>query len=438
MSLPLFRLGSYDAFRDNGNLIFSLFEKTMTTDDLSSSSPSRREVLLMLISGLLVVLAALGFGRFSMALILPSMQDGLALSHARMGMLVTAAFSGYLAFSIGAGIAAARWGASRVVVVSLFVTASAMMLTGLSHGFWSPLFLLALSGVGIAGANVPVMAMINAWVPAQRRGVAAGILCSGGGVGLVLNGWLLPPVLAWQGWRGAWLVLGGIVLVIACWSALVLRDAPWRPRARVLSGREILTEIWALLRRHAALRKLALVYFAFGFSYVIFTTFFGSYLVETRGWTTQEAGRLWSWVGLCSLPSASFWGAVSDRIGRHRGLCIIYTLHGLCLSAFAALPWDGGIIAAALIYGFSIFSVPAIVSAACGDALPQPLIPLALGGVTVVFGSGQMAAPAVAGLMLDQGWGMVENLWLSALVAFAGAVGALFLKERQELGSVPN
>ena len=104
----------------------------MMRDDLLLAPPPRREILLMLASGLLVVLAALGFGRFSMALILPSLQEGLALSHARMGMLVTAAFTGYLAFSVGAGLAAARWGASRVVVVSLFVTALAMMLTGLS------------------------------------------------------------------------------------------------------------------------------------------------------------------------------------------------------------------------------------------------------------------------------------------------------------------
>ncbi len=55
------------------------------------------------------------------------------------------------------------------------------------------------------------------------------------------------------------------------------------------------------------------------------------------------------------------------------------------------------------------------------------LAPTAFGAVTVAFGIGQMTALAVAGAMLDMGWGMVQNLWLSTLIAFLGALVAVFL-----------
>ena len=65
-------------------------------------------------------------------------------------------------------------------------------------------------------------------------------------------------------------------------------------------------------------------------------------------------------------------------------------------------------------------------NAACGDEVGAQLAPTAFGAVTVAFGFGQMAAPALAGAMLDMGWSMVQNLWLSALVAFLGALVAVF------------
>lgn len=393
------------------------------------------QVLLILFTGVLVVLGSLGFGRFSMALILPSMQSGLGLSHSEMGIVVTAAFLGYLSFSLGSGIAASSWGPRKVIAISLLVEGVSLLATAWGNGFWWPLLWLALAGVGMAGANVPVMGMVSAWVPPQRRGLASGLLVSGSGFGLLINGYMIPRWLnqaGGEGWRSAWLGLGVMVVIIGVWSGLMLRDRPGNTNnTNSAEGKDKKESIWVQIYRiwqsKPVLRRLGLIYFAFGFSYVIFTTFFGAYLTETRGWSTVAAGRLWSWVGIFSLGSGFLWGWVSDRLGRRWGLFLVYVLHGTCLVSFAVLPWDAGIAIAALIYGLSIFSIPAIMNAACGDEVGPKLAPSAFGAVTVAFGLGQMAAPAVAGVMLDWGWGMVENLWLSAAVAFLGALGALFL-----------
>jgi len=394
-------------------------------------------VFLFILTGVLVVLGSLGFGRFSMALILPSMQKGLELNHSQMGIIVTAAFLGYLSFSLGAGIASARWGASKIVTLSLYLTGFSMVLTGLGSGFLWPLIWLALAGVGMAGANIPVMAMTVSWVPPERRGLVSGLLVSGSGLGLVIDGLLIPRFLSaqnGQGWRTAWIWLGIAVIIIGIWTNFKLKDRPGNSKSIKQVPTNLITEsIWKriikIFKEKPILRRLAVIYFAFGFSYVIFTTFFGAYLTETRGWSTINAGRLWSWIGIFSLPSGFIWGWISDRIGRHWGLFTVYLIHSSCLVAFATLPWEGTIVVAALIYGLSIFSVPAIMNAACGDEVGAQLAPTAFGAVTVAFGLGQMAAPAVAGAMLDMGWGMVQNLWLSALIAFIGALVAAFLHQ---------
>ncbi|HBW33963.1 MFS transporter [Desulfosporosinus sp. BICA1-9] len=411
-------------------------QKSIKEDKIVNPKGIDATVILFIITGILVVLGSLGFGRFSMALILPSMQKGLGFTHSQMGFIVTVAFLGYLSFSLGSGIASARWGASKIITFSLFLTGSSMILTGLGSGFLWPLIWLALAGVGMAGANIPVMAMTAAWVPAERRGLASGLLVSGSGFGLIINGLLLPRLLSapgGQGWRTAWIWLGIAVLGIGIWAYFKLKDRPANSSLTQVPANPITQSIWkkiiTIFKEKPILRRLAVIYFAFGFSYVIFTTFFGAYLTETRGWSTVNAGRLWSWVGFCSLPSGFIWGWVSDRIGRQWGLFTVYVIHGCCLIAFATSPWEGMIIVAALIYGLSIFSVPAIMNATCGDEVGAQLAPTAFGAVTVAFGIGQMAAPAVAGAMLDMGWGMVQNLWLSALIAFSGALVAVFLHQ---------
>ncbi len=400
------------------------------TDTVESTS---RQAAVFLFTGVLVVVGALGFGRFSMSLVLPSMRLGLGLSYIELGTITAANFLGYLSFSLGSGLLASRWGPRRVIAFSLMLTGLSMIATGFSLGFWAPLIWLALVGIGTAGANVPVMAMVSSWVSPRRRGLASGLLISGSGFGLTINGLIIPHWVTQpgnQGWRQVWIWLGTVVVCIAVWAAFALRDRQaGSPANNAETGKK--PSLWGqminVFRQKPVLIRLALVYFAFGFSYVVFTTFFGVYLTGTRGWTTLDAGRLWKWVGVFSLPSGFIWGWISDRIGRRWGLFVVYLMHGACLVAFATLPWVTGITVAALVYGLSIFSIPAIMNAACGDEAGPYLAPTAFGAITVVFGLGQLVAPEVVGVMLDLGWGMVQTLWLSAAVAFLGAVGALCL-----------
>jgi MFS family permease len=170
------------------------------------------------------------------------------------------------------------------------------------------------------------------------------------------------------------------------------------------------------------------VYVAFGFSYIIYMTFFTKHLIGEGGYTKDAAGDLFMTMGWVSLVCGLLWGTVSDIIGRRRALIIVFLIHAAAFSLFALWRTPAGFTLSAVLFGLSAWSIPAIMAAACGDVLGPRLAPAALGLITLLFGIGQAVAPSVAGAMADASGSFVTALLLAAGVALLGAVGALLLR----------
>jgi MFS family permease len=81
-----------------------------------------------------------------------------------------------------------------------------------------------------------------------------------------------------------------------------------------------------------------------------------------------------------------------------------------------------------VLFGLTAWSIPAIMAAACGDMLGPRLAPAALGFVTLFFGVGQAAGPAVHGLIADATGSHLPGMLLAAAVAALGALGAGLLR----------
>jgi len=173
---------------------------------------------------------------------------------------------------------------------------------------------------------------------------------------------------------------------------------------------------------------LAAIYFTFGFSYIIFATFFAQYLQEEAGYTKEAAGGYWQVVGWLSLSCGVIWGWVSDVLGRKYGLACVCFLQGLCYGVFALWTGHAGAIAAVILFGLTAWSIPAIMAAACGDHLGPRLAPAALGFLTLFMGIGQALGPFVAGFIADRTGSFSPAFLAAAVVAMTGGAGALLLK----------
>lgn len=383
----------------------------------------------------LVVFCALGLARFGYSLVLPSMQSALGLDNTQAGALASFNLTGYLALAVIGGALASRLGAQVIVAAGLCVAGVGMLLTGTVDSFFSAAIWRTLTGIGSGAANIAVMGMLSAWFSIKRRGLATGIAASGSSVALIVVGPLVPYLLAVHGpggWRNAWQIFGAFTLGVALLCFIFLRnksEADAIPAAS--SGPASSSSIQNSLRQvYAAwpVWHLGLVYVAFGFSYIIFMTFFAKHLVAAGGYSREDAGSLFMGMGWASLIGGFLWGAASDIIGRRNTLVALYAIHTVSFALFALASGPVGFTVSAILYGLSAFSIPAVMAAACGDVLAPKLAPAALGFITLFFGIGQAAGPSVAGAMADLTGSFTTAFLLASGVAFMGAIGAATLR----------
>lgn len=393
---------------------------------------------IILSAGTLVVFGALGLARFGYTMVLPSMQLGLGLSNTQAGGLATANLIGYLALSVLGGALAARYGPRIVVTVGMTVAATGMLLTGLSNSFETAALWRAFTGIGSGASNVPVIGLLAAWFVQRRSGLATGIGVTGSSIALIVLGLFVPSVLSAygaNGWRVCWFIFAGMTFGLAVLAFTVLRNNPSELGLLPIGAKhgesihDGVRELnWGKVYRSGIVWHLGIIYIAFGFSYIIYMTFFTKYLIAEGGYTQESAGRLFMLMGWASLLCGLIWGWVSDIFGRKPTLVVVYIIQASAFVLFAISSSSAGFVLSAILFGLSAWSIPAIMAATCGDILGPRLAPAGLGFITLFFGLGQAIGPGIAGAIADASHSLSPAMLLAAGVALSGAFGSLFLR----------
>lgn len=383
------------------------------------------------VAGALALMAGIGFGRFSYTMLLPSTREGLGLSWTAAGLLATVNLAGYLLGSLLAGATSRRFGSRATGVGALLTLSVALAWMSITRDFLDASLARALAGVAGAIVYVQALGLVAAWFPERTRGLASGIMHTGNGTGLILTGLGLPWLVASglvNGWRWGWGVLSLAVLATVPWAWISFRvpaalsQTVNGPPSRIASDRERRVE-----GPHVA---YAILYGLFGVSYIIYLTFFAATL-ERRGLSLSESGLAWATIGTLSLMSGPLWGALSDRIGRHRSLAILFGVHAVAYLTFVyPSPWSA--IISAVVFGTTAWGVPAIMTAAVAETGATADAMTALGRITTVMGLGQAAGPFLAGSLADA-TGIIESgLWISVIASLCGIILSLMnQKERR-------
>ncbi|MFH0824872.1 MAG: MFS transporter [Pseudomonadota bacterium] len=393
-------------------------------------------------TGLLVAIGAHGFGRMSYTLILPAMRDGLQFSYQQLGLLGTGNFIGYLLMALIGGMLAARFGTRLVIAVALLLMGVTIILTGFADTFGFAFFMRLLTGLGNGAAYVPAMALGSIWFTVHRRGFATGIVSAGIGAGTMIAGLVVPPILTTygtnEGWRYAWFYLGPPVLVIAVIAWVLLRNRPadlglgqvgeqGRTAPAEAPKAPVAPLSWGSVYKLERVWYLGAVYFMYGFSYIIYMTFFAAYLTKDMGIGAAETGRLWAMVGGLSIFCGVIWGGISDKLGRGRGAALAYLVLGASYLIFALVQVKTGFYISAALFGISAWSIPTIMAATAGDYVGPRLAPAGLGFITLFFGLGQALGPWVGGVLKDFTGTFTYPFFLACGVSLLGAALSLGL-----------
>lgn len=389
-------------------------------------------------TGMAVLFACLGLGRFSLGMLLPSMGISLKLNYSQMGLIGTGNFIGYMISVVLAGIIARVIGARWTISLGLVLVGSSMMLISRATGFIEIMTLYVATGVGSGLANVPMMGLVSHWFFKSNRGRAAGTMLSGNGIAIVFTGLFIPWVNVYmgsEGWRTGWLTIGIISLFIAAIAAFLLRNEPGEKGLEPLGKADAISvssesdpqkkeptaNKWSIVH-------LGCIYALFGATYVVYATFIVTTMVNERGFGENTAGTFWAIVGGLSIFSGPLFGWLSDRLGRKTGIMMAYTLFTISYILVAANLPNPFLYASIGIFGISVWSLPTIMSAAVGDYAGPVRAVKAFGFITLFFGVGQITGPAVAGFTADITGTFSMAFWLCAALTGGAVVLTYFLR----------
>ncbi|WP_424950675.1 YbfB/YjiJ family MFS transporter [Deinococcus sp.] len=361
--------------------------------------------------------AALGFGRFSYALLLPPMRDALAWNYTQAGALNTANGLGYLLGAVLAPLVIGRWGARPAFLVSMFSVGLGLLLTALSGGFgWlvAMRLLVGLGGAVTFTSGGLLAARAASLAPARQSGAVLTTFYAGASLGILLTGLGLPPLLANAGaggWRAGWTLLGVTSLLGLGLAYRVTKNTS----ARVQVSAPI---------RHAHLRPLLrslLAYACAGLGYVAYTTFSVTYL-RAQGAGTAQVTLFWTLLGLAGLLAPLLWSRLMARVwgGRTMGTLMALMSVGAALPVLSTLPWVAAL--SALLFGATCLSVVASTTALARQSLPPAVWGAGVAAYTITFAAFQSLGPLLTGALADQGAGGLRlGLGLSALILLIGA-----------------
>ncbi len=387
------------------------------------NSPPPAATSLWIVAGLAMGPAiALGLARFAYALLLPAMRADLGWSYADAGAVNTANAAGYLVGALIAAPIARRAGIKQTFLAGVLLTAIGIGASGLTAQFTLLLGLRVLAGLAGALAFVAGGSMTAAVSGSARRApLALGIYFAGGGLGVALSAVTVPLLLDSVGWRGGWLVLGGLAIAASLIAFPALLRAPLpaeqTPAAKISawSAREISIEL--------------LGYVLFGAGYIAYATFIIAQLRTNSRFSSAEIAFFWAFLGCSAIIGVFLWGPILARLKGGRGAAAVIAV--VAIGALLPLMSAGRPTAflSAFLFGGSFLSTITAVTSFARRAAPPEAWTRAIAALTIAFGIGQCVGPVLSGYLSDGPEGVRTGLQVSAAILVASALLIAFQRE---------
>ncbi|ABB11471.1 MFS transporter [Burkholderia lata] len=379
--------------------------------------------------------------RANLAIAAPSIRADLGLDAVGMGLVLSAFFWTYAFLQLPAGWFIDKVGVRVSLALAVGWWSVFTVATGAARGLTQLVGVRLMLGVGEAAAIPSFAKVAFNWFPRSERGLASSIFDSGSRVGSALS----LPLVAWLisivGWRGSFVITGGIGLVWALAWWFIYRD-PERYRAiapdavdALLAQRGAPTVAaatdgpkvsWLDLFRYRTVWGMMIGLFCLNFAIYFFITWFPSYLLQSRGFSLASLGTWGMLPALLAIPGGWLGGYVSDSLFRRgwsataaRKTCLVLGMllsSSIALSAFVENVWAClGLFA--LAYA-SLSFAGANVWTLVGEVAPTPAHVASLGGI-------QNFAGNLAGIFITTFTGVMLSITKGSFVVPLAVAGAL-------------
>jgi MFS family permease len=336
--------------------------------------------------------------------LLPHYKDEFGLSKSAAGLLVAAYAAGALAAALPGGIAAARYGPRRAMLIGIALMGVASLGFGFAGDAWTLGIARFAQGVGGSLAWAGALTWLIAASPVSRRGEMLGTA-----IGSAIFGALLGPAVGALadrvGPREVFVGLAGLTVVLAAWTLRTPGAAAEWPLpgaiSRALRDVEIRQALWLM-------SVPALVFGVVGVLIPL--------KLDAAGWSATAIAIAWVASAAIEVVLAPLIGRVSDRRGRLLPLRIALMGAIAVLVGFAFASRPGVVVPILIASGitFGAFWAPAM--ALLSDAADRIGLAqgLAFGLMNVAWGAGNALGPAIGGALADAAGDAVPFLIMAA------------------------
>ena len=352
---------------------------------------------------------------FIVSLFVPHMRDYFHLSQSAIALLYSVATL-LTAFSVPyMGNLLDRWDLRKVTLLAAGIMAMGLAMLGLSQAVWMVFvgyFLIRTCGQG-------TLALISSTTMAKYFGNLRGKALAWSALGYPASEGLMPivvsAVIAAIGWRGGWIFLLGLTVLIYIPMALFLLNAALKDpdceaqlselRAPPSSGYEVQVRI---LRDPAF--YLVVLSSVFPASLITGIFFHQLTLIGQKGWTQVDLTHAFILFALCRATMALLTGHWVDRFSALKIFPYIFLPFSFALLSFRfglSVPFLYIYLAGVgLCFGMSNVIIGAVWAEIYGTENLGTIRGITAGVMVVT----SAVAPVVVGFGLDWGWGLVQIL----------------------------
>jgi MFS family permease len=350
-----------------------------------------------------------GFGcAYSFSAFLLPLQHDFAASRGSIALVFSIAGFFYFGLGVITGPLADRFGSRLLAVIGMILTGAGLMLASVAQTLLQVYLAYGLGvGLGIGCSYVPAVAAVQRWF-LRRRGFASGLAVSGIGVGTLVVPPLAKLLIDACGWRGTYLILGIVAIVVGAGMAMLIEDDP-SGRGLGVDGDPAAAPPAAAAGAGGAIRSAVTSRRFIGLYAACFICSFGLFVpfvhlvpyALDHGVAASAAVLLVGAIGVGSTAGRFLLGGMADRLGRPLSFLLMFVGMGLSfviwLVSVSLWPLAAFALVFGVFYGGFVALAPAVIIDYFGGRQASSLIGIVY--TSVAFGT--LIGPSVAGFVFD-------------------------------------
>jgi len=304
-----------------------------------------------------------------------------------------------------------------------FLAGIGFMLCSTVSSLWQLyLFYGIVTAVGMGAMYVPSTSVAMKWFP-RRKGLAAGIVLTGLGMGMLILAPLAKLFIEAYGWRLAFTYLGVIFIAALTPAALFLKN----PEEGVSLKSGFLRDEEAKVALRGKLFWLIYLAFTLGSLSAVMVIIHVVPYAEGLGIPAVAAALTVSLIGISNLAGRVVMGAMLDRVGVKATLTLCFVAQAICIWALLEAKTLPVLYAVAVAFGLS-YGWVALYAPTIGSLFGMKSVGSLLGVLGTSFGLGAMLGPSIAGVVFDATKSYLTSFTLGASMSLLSAFLVLPIK----------